>query len=206
MAEKKYIEVDTLLDALMETEGSDYKYIKRSDLGCVENVFSAIERLLYELPGADVEEKVRKIRYRNESCYGDGFRDIVDVMRHEIFTLENTDILEYLLDKNPEAFSDELIEDMKQAIGHTEEYGGTDEMQELCTNIRDSLSRFYGKELRYCLWLADKDVVKELYDGNSAESVDAYKVSDYILSDLGRDGTLYAYEDFPEPVNDKEER
>jgi len=60
MPEKKYIEVDTLLDALLEREGNDYKYIKRSDLGCVENVFSAIEKLLYELPAADVMPSDKK--------------------------------------------------------------------------------------------------------------------------------------------------
>ena len=33
-------------------------------------------------------------------------------------------------------------------------------------------------------------------------SIEAYKVSDIILSDLGIDGVLFAYDEMPEPINE----
>lgn len=37
-----------------------------------------------------------ELGYRTEDLYGEGFRNVSEVMAHEVFELENTDILETL--------------------------------------------------------------------------------------------------------------
>lgn len=59
-----------------------------------------------------------------------------------------------------------------------------------------------GKKIRYALWLADKDAVEDMYEGNERD-IYAYNVDDaVVLSDLGYDGTLYGFEEMPEPIED----
>ena len=56
-------------------------------------------------------------------------------------------------------------------------------------------------DLKYALWLADKSVVLDMYAYDSL-NVDAYETSDIILSNLGADGILFAYDYEPEPINE----
>ena len=62
-----------------------------------------------------------------------------------------------------------------------------------------------GINVNYALWLADREAVEELYDGDELD-VNAYDIDNAIvLSDLGYDGTLYGFEGMPEPIEDDEE-
>lgn len=36
------------------------------------------------------------VKFRSEAPYGEGYRDAVQVMTHEVYTLGNVDILDYL--------------------------------------------------------------------------------------------------------------
>jgi hypothetical protein len=59
--------------------------------------------------------------------------------------------------------------------------------------------------VRYALWLADKDAVEELYDGDELDVYPYETDNAIILSDLGYDGTLYGFEEMPEPLDDDED-
>lgn len=54
--------------------------------------------------------------------------------------------------------------------------------------------------LKYCLWLASKSTVLDLYNA-SEQDIQKYETSPIILSDLGMDGMLFAYESMPRPLN-----
>lgn len=69
-------------------------------------------------------------------------------------------------------------------------------------NIIYCLNRHYHVNLKYCLWLSSREVVKDLYGGTD-ETIDAYNTSSFILSDLGQDGKLFAYEHLPQRLNSR---
>lgn len=135
------------------------------------------------------------ILFRTESCYGSGVRDITDIMEHEIFELGNMDIPEYLLKNHKK-----LLSKNSQTLLSCKYLYSTNLLdstkRKLCECIIADLNKATGKSYKYGLWLADKDIVKELYDGNDT-NIDAYEVSDMKISDLGKDGALYLYEEFP---------
>lgn len=137
--------------------------------------------------------------YRSESAYGSGVRDIVDVLTYEIFELGNTDSLDYIsshyqLDKDGQDLLTRLQECWEVYASDSE-----DVQHNSIAELVKALNRHFGVELKYCLWLADLSVVSELYGGNEAD-VDAYGASQYKLSDLGRDGILFAYTEMPHPI------
>jgi len=137
------------------------------------------------------------IRYRSEDTYGEGHRDIVEVMEYETFELENTDIIDTL---GSTYFSDDSLESLtfRSLVGNQfcSELTALDSTT-FCERVLELLNRKTGKDLKYCLWLADLEAVLELYEG---VNVDAYETSGVVLSDLGYDGSLYAYEELPTPL------
>jgi hypothetical protein len=82
-----------------------------------------------------------------------------------------------------------------------------DEIEEGDENVAYMLKEILGCiedettiTVNYALWLADKDSVIDNYEGSERE-IYGYKIDNAIvLSDLGWDGTLYGFEDEPEPV------
>ena len=60
--------------------------------------------------------------------------------------------------------------------------------------LLDDLKKQFGKELVYCVWLTDYQSVEKYY----GRPTTICKKSDIILSDLGKEGALYAY--FEEPM------
>ena len=144
---------------------------------------------------------MEKVLYRNESCYGSGVRDVIDIIHHEYHALGNTDIFEYCL--NNYNLSEGLKENLRQDISWFEsefqrcgEYPSS--LNDDIENLIRELSALTGKEIRYALWLAPENTVRELYDGTDG-NIDAYETSEIILSDLGPDGILFAYQDNPNP-------
>ena len=138
------------------------------------------------------------IKYRTEMSV-DSERKALPVMLFEITELHNTDILEYVSENY--LLSEELKMDVQEIIDNiddVDEDGCEGILEEILNCIEDST----GKKIRYALWLADKDAVEDMYEGDERD-IYAYNVDDaVVLSDLGYDGTLYGFEEMPEPIED----
>ena len=142
---------------------------------------------------------MQKIMYRSEDSSGSGVRDIIEVMVFEIYELGNTDILEYV---SEHYLSDDTKQDIDKVINAIEDGDelSEDDIIDLCENIVNEINKKTKHNLKFALWLADKDVVKDMYAYDEL-NIDAYYTSDIILSDLGYDGILFAYDIEPEPIN-----
>lgn len=151
------------------------------------------------------------IRYRTESfggsVYGYGERDAAAVMAFETKELGNTDILEYLC---AHALADcPLVSKMQGFVRELEENYciddmSLDDMEGFFKEALEEIDRLYGVNIRYALWLADPPVVLSPDCGYGRDltddfPIDAYETGPIILSDLGYDGTLYGYEEYPTP-------
>ena len=137
--------------------------------------------------------------YRNDSCFGSEERNIFEVIRYEVMCLWNTDILKYCLNNYP--LSPSLNEALKQDIHIIDQLGeAPDDIDDDIRNLISELSSIKGKNLKFVLWLTEKENVIELYEGNDG-NISSYEISDVILSDLGPDGKLYAYESMLEPTD-----
>lgn len=136
---------------------------------------------------------MKEIGFRSEDVFGEGYRYAPRVMAHEVFELENSDIIDTL--------SSNLMRGskiLKEAHNITDEESGVLFFKE----VLKELSKITGREVKYCLWLCDKpeDVFKEY--GASKDSIKVYLKSDIVLSDLGNEGKLYGYEELPKPLAD----
>lgn len=136
-----------------------------------------------------------KIMYRDEDIYGSGINDILDVISYEVYELGNTDILEYCLDHYVE--DKNLKNRIIDLVNNLENYSDLDVFN-LVQDLVVEINYQTKSDLKYCLWLASEQAVKDLYDGSN---INAYYTSDIILSDLGYDGILFAYETEPLPIN-----
>ena len=163
------------------------------------------------------------MKYRSELLFGDGYRDAAAVMAHEVFELENTDILTTLrttiLKNSSYAHDLEILEEELTTfdISDDDENGDLfelylthDSYSDLdCASIQffetilHEIASITGKSIRYVLWLCDTkedvyhyDIRNELTDAD----IDVYEESDIILSDMGHDGKLYGYETIPKPI------
>ena len=144
-----------------------------------------------------------KTMFRNDTCYGAGVIDLFDIIYYEVTELGNTDILDYCLEHYNLSDSTRVkllnIEDIIGGcnIENNSENPAYDEFllaKDGITSLLEEVSEMAGKCVKYGLWLADKDKVIELYDGNES-NISEYEVSDVVLSEL-IDGTLFGYE-FP---------
>ena len=141
------------------------------------------------------------IKYRTEMSV-DSERKAIPVMLFEITELHNADILEYVKEhyEMPNILK-KNIQEYIDTIDEIEE--GDDIVEYMLKEIIGCIEDDTGRKIRYALWLADKEAVEELYDGDELD-VYAYNVDDaLILSDLGYDGTLYGFETMPEPIEDE---
>lgn len=137
--------------------------------------------------------------FRTENAYGSGVRDIVDIMKHEIFELGNTGIPKYLLEHH----NDLLSKNCRTMLECDFIYGNNLDdttKQRICESIINDINKNTQRDYKYGLWLADKDTVKNLYGASCDEEIDEYRISDMVLDDLGKEGTLYLYEEMPVAV------
>ena len=157
--------------------------------------------------------------YRSEQPFGEGYRDAASVMAHEVFNLENRDIIDTLCDG---ILSKSSIKDNLKRLGSCVGYRNVglcnrdSEMESLCDNAfkNESIGIEYfnkvlgeielatGKKIKYALWLCDSidDVVTEYAQFSNITEFDKYETSDIVLSDIGREGKLYGYEEYPERI------
>ena len=137
--------------------------------------------------------KQPKLLYRSESS-SHPERDAISVMMFEIEELENEDIFDYVLDNYK--LSDELKESIKTYMDSSE-----GDLESILKNMLSEIKTQTGKDIKYALWLAEKETVIDMYDGVE-NGIDVYETKDgVILSDLGYDGVLFGFEKLPEPVD-----
>ena len=145
------------------------------------------------------------IMYRSERYSGSGVCDVKEVMKFEICTLGNTDILDYCLENYN--FTPAFKKSLFKLRNFIEKNNIIDEIGDI-TKVRyahhiieqliDEISINVGHPIRYAVWLADLDTVREIYSvSDSDEDIEAYETSDVVLSDLGEDGKLFGYETYP---------
>ena len=143
------------------------------------------------------------VKFRSEAPFEEGYRDAAQVMAHEVYELGNVDILDCLFENYLNGDLRDKAHDYADELSNN---GFIDNMsledvqkffQSCLTQVREKT----GKDIRYVLWLADEDVVRECYcRGMKPDEyeVDAYDISNAIvLSDIGGYGKLYGYEKEP---------
>lgn len=143
------------------------------------------------------------VKFRSEAPFGEGYRNAVQVMAYEVHALGNVDILDYL-------YENYLNGDLRdKAYDYADELSNNgfiddmslEDVQEFFRNYLTQVRKKTGKDIRYVLWLADEDAVREFYcRGMKPDEyeVDTYDISNAIvLSDIGSDGKLYGYEKEP---------
>lgn len=156
------------------------------------------------------------VGYRSDGIFNDGCRNVVDVMIHEIFELWNTDILYTLADsilkdtdiaedmmhlsndlQSPKAlyFADILEEENK--------FAAEDKAKTFVRRILDAVKEKTGKDIKYVLWLSDSvdDIISEYEPNDSITEFDEYLTANgVVLSDLGKGGKLFGYEEMPAAI------
>ena len=140
------------------------------------------------------------LQCRTEEFSGSKVRDIVKVFQYEIFELGNTDILETLKNSILKENVSELC--LNKMIDELIENGYIDDMFEdeqfdYCKKLVNAINVKLNKNIQYALWLADMEVVEKIYKG---VYLDFYETSNCILSNLGKDGILYGYEEMPKII------
>lgn len=156
------------------------------------------------------------VGYRSDSIFGDGYRDAVDVMAHEIFNLWNSDILDTLADgvlkdmdiaehlkrlsydiSSPKAvYFTDILEEEDQSIAEGK-------IRVFIRSILDTVKEKTGKDIKYVLWLSDSvdDVITEYELNDSITEFDEYSTADsVVLSDIGKGGKLFGYEKMPAAI------
>jgi hypothetical protein len=144
-----------------------------------------------------------KYGYRSEVPFGEGYRDAVAVIKHEIFELGNDDILVTLRNdilRDNQEIMDELILRIQHGRANLPDNIAT----EFCQLLVHAVSSTVGKDINYVLWLCPTkaDVyLYELMDMRLQDSdIDTYETSDVIFANLGQEGCLYGYTELPEKV------
>lgn len=164
-----------------------------------------------------VTVKVKEpVGYRSDDLFGDGYRDAVDVMAHEIFELQNADILDTLADGVLKDM--DIAENLKHLsydIGAPRAVYFADILEEEDTDtaegkakafvreILDAVREKTGKDIKYVLWLSDSvdDVIAEYELNESITEFDEYSTADsVVLSDIGKGGKLFGYEKLPAEI------
>ena len=153
------------------------------------------------------------VKYRTEQLYGSGYRDLKEVISFEIFELGNDDIPLTILSLLTDECKVKASEDLRNMIKDLTEWRLTNEQtsfdkDRFIVNLINIINEFYGKEIKYCLWLSDscEDIIsnyglESYYDEEKKDyfyEFHAYEDTEAILSDLGNCGKLYGYTEPPE--------
>ncbi|PWM20662.1 MAG: hypothetical protein DBX97_03435 [Collinsella tanakaei] len=182
-----------------------------------EDEYTGDWELEYDDVNYVVTVKVKEpVGYRSDDLFGDGYRDAVDVMAHEIFELQNADILDTLADGILK--DTDIEEDLKHLsydIGSPRAVYFADILEEEDTDtaegkakafvreILDAVREKTGKDIKYVLWLSDSvdDVIAEYELNESITEFDEYSTADsVVLSDIGKGGKLFGYEKLPTEI------
>lgn len=182
-----------------------------------EDEYTGDWELEYDDVNYVVNVKVKEpVGYRSDDLFGDGYRDAVDVMTHEIFELQNADILDTLANgvlkdmdiaehlkhlsydiSSPKSmyFAD-ILEEENESVAE-------DKAKSFVREILDAVREKTGKDIKYVLWLSDSvdDVIAEYELNDAITEFDEYSTADsVVLSDLGKGGKLFGYEKLPAAI------
>ena len=134
--------------------------------------------------------------YRTETAYGSGVRDLRSVLEFEIVYLGNSDIPETLLTtfnltKEQQAYIRSTVDNIEDL---------SDENKQKLVDVCIDIIKREFPNAKYCLWLADKNVIIDYY-GGIEETIDEYEIENLKpISDLGWEGKLYVYSELPKPI------
>ena len=161
--------------------------------------------------------------FRCEEFFGEGYRDAASVMAHETFVLDNTNILDYLIQSDIISNSTKeylrvyttLMEEGRLIhTGYDTDYEEMlyrfrekeQERIEFFQEVLSDIKEMTGMNIRFCLWLCDTpedsfdsynlDLQKKINDF----SFDEYEKSTVVLADIGKEGMLYGYEYEPKSI------
>lgn len=179
-----------------------------------EDEYTGDWELEYDDVNYVVVVKVKEpVGYRSDDIFGDGYRDAVDVIAHEVFELRNADILDTLADgvlkdmdiaenlkhlsydiSSPKAvyFAD-ILEEENESVAE-------DKAKAFVRELLDAVRENTGKDIKYVLWLSDSvdDVIAEYEPNDFITEFDEYSTADsVVLSDIGKGGKLFGYEELP---------
>lgn len=127
--------------------------------------------------------------YRKDALKDPKYCDIIAVMHHEIFELERSDILTYILDNYTEVINLSWFYRICSTFNNRAVLTYKAQ-RKFCTGLVDLLNGYFHAHLKYCLWLVDKPAALE-------QNTTRYKASSFVLTDLGPEGVLFAYEAIP---------
>lgn len=156
------------------------------------------------------------VGYRSDGIFNDGCRNIVDVMTHEIFELWNADILYTLADsilKDTDIAEDmvHLANDLQSPralyfadiLEEENKFAADDKAKTFVREILDVVKEKTGKDIKYVLWLSNSvdDIISEYEPNDSITEFDEYPTANgVVLSDLGKGGKLFGYEEMPAAI------
>ena len=148
------------------------------------------------------QTKMTPYLFRSEDFNGSGIREPKEVILLETCNLGNTDIWTYCLNHySLSALTKQYITWLQEAFEEENKqeipeyyYCIIEFIYTAIDCLLDDLKKQFGKELVYCVWLTDYQSVEKYY----GRPTTMCKKSDIILSDLGKEGALYAY--FEEPM------
>lgn len=151
----------------------------------------------------DSQGKYPKTLFRNDDISEGQTNDIIEIMTYEICELGNSDTLDYCIDHYK--LSGKVINQAEQLIQMLDEGEcldideDGDKVRNICRQIIAEVSKLTNINVKFGLWLTDKESVIELYDGTE-DNISEYKTSEAVISDLGSDGVLFGYEEMPEEI------
>ena len=150
---------------------------------CIEHVFK-----YPELPISQTLQELKQAQkgYRTEYFSGSQVRDPAEVIKYEICSLGNTDIIEYVKTHYGLLRGYELTEDIEVLQINIDAI-----IKEIISYCSDRLG---AKDLE-AIWLTDYEYAKEFYNNGCPHGIDEYFIDNehLILSDLDQDGALFIF-------------
>ena len=153
--------------------------------------------------------------YRTEIVFGEGYSDPVEVMAHETFSLQNTDVLRtlsegvlygtelsgillHIADVIEGGVRDDGLQTMLDDVYRNDADDGRRLFSEL---VVPEIVRITGRPLTHVMWLCDTpdDVIDSygMLDDVGYDDIDRYPVGHVVLSDIGYEGKLWGYDHDP---------
>lgn len=151
--------------------------------------------------------------WRNEE-YSEGVRNAVKVITFEMYDLGNIDIPDTVFHRyivynrsrlEQHGFA-KAIEQIELFVNDTQDFDSKQYMLELPRAIYQKVAEdiiaiiqtITGVEIKYVLWLTDKESVVRYYEGRDDNMIE-YPTTEIVLSDLGKEGKLFGYNSLPIP-------
>lgn len=154
---------------------------------------------------AVTKDEYSKQIYRTEQFSGSGVRDLKELLTFEIYELGNADFLSYAFEhfELDEPLKERIVTMIEYLEGIHMDISGKfhDEANQVVDLILDQIRKYTGINIRYGLWLTSVDAIKSIYSFSISDSMEVYRYEPgLIISDVGFDGKLYAYEELPKPL------